>query len=147
MCEHDFPERQDFCTHLGHETLGSHSRHYVCRKCGALKTIRLGSSNLVITSANEAMLSIYRWRLLTAPHQCSAGWRGQVVADMPSTGPLEQPPLPPPLECERRCSSCGRQIIDGRWTCCCRGIHTLMMVLTLGGSVALMAWALCRIFS
>ncbi len=58
-----------------------------------------------------------------------------------------QPPPPPPPEFEHFCSSCRRQIIDGRWTCCCRGMHTFMMVLSLGASVAVMAWALCRVFS
>ncbi len=58
-----------------------------------------------------------------------------------------EPQPPPPPECEYSCSSCRRQIIDGRWTCSCRGMHTLLMILTLGGSIAVMAWVLCRVFS
>ena len=55
-----------------------------------------------------------------------------------------QPPLPPPLECEHVCSSCGRQIIDGKWTCCCRGMHMLLMAMALGAGAAVMVWALRR---
>lgn len=89
VCEHDFPERQNFCTHIGHETLGAHSRHYVCRKCGALKTVRLGSGKTTISSAMQAMQGIYSWPVIREPHQCRAGWKGQVVADIPSSDRLE----------------------------------------------------------
>ena len=58
-CDHDFPVRQDFCTHLGHETLGAHSRHYVCRKCGALKSIYLSEMTEHIIPASEVMLVLH----------------------------------------------------------------------------------------
>ncbi len=89
MCEHNFSKQQDFCTHLGHRTLGCHSRHYVCLICGALKSINLGTGQTRIKSAAEAMQVIYFWDVIRDPHQCTAGWRGQVVTDTPSSGQLE----------------------------------------------------------
>jgi len=52
-----------------------------------------------------------------------------------------QPPLPPPPECEHVCSECGRQIINDRWTCRCRGMHMLVMAMCLGSiGAAVAAW-------
>jgi hypothetical protein len=88
ICEHEFPEQQDFCIHNGHQTLGSHARCYVCRKCGALKRVSLGTKKVYIDPAAKAMQSIYYWDIIRSPHRCVAGWRGSVEVDVASDEPL-----------------------------------------------------------
>lgn len=56
------------------------------------------------------------------------------------------PPLPSPLECEYTCSICSRQIIDGRWKCWCREIHTLLIVFLISGGVVVLASVLFKVF-
>lgn len=87
-CQHSFPDIQDFCTHLGHETLGAHCRHYVCRNCGALKSMNLGGADH-ISSARDIMQVIYFWEIIRKPHRCVAGWRGQIVVDCDSSAMLK----------------------------------------------------------
>lgn len=94
-CDHDFPEQQDFCTHLGHSTLGSHSRHYVCRSCGALKTVELSRIDTRIMPAKDAVRLIYLWDIIRTEHQCTAGWKGTQTANIKSTQEIQPLDLTP----------------------------------------------------
>lgn len=83
---HDFPEKQDFCTHLGHEKFGAHARNYICRKCGALKSVYLsGPDKGHIFPAADAIRFIHYWTCIHEPHRCMAGWRGATAVDVSSS--------------------------------------------------------------
>lgn len=74
-CEHVWGE--EYHTHLGHETLGAHTTHKDCIKCGVIYSENLGLGDIYLCSSEFKKY----WTILPKSHHCFAGWRGRIIYD------------------------------------------------------------------
>ncbi len=69
--------KEEWHTHIGHETLGAHIRHWNCLHCEAVLSQGVEGGKFYIIPAEVSHYA--KSCRLPQYHKCSSGWRGKVV--------------------------------------------------------------------